>query len=215
MNLKLKILGTFFKVFLLAIIPSSLIAYMVFKGISFEGVLAIIAYFQFLLIWAQAEIGLKQHVFFSAQFDPVFELTPKMLVDGGTGLTIKNTSKNPAYHVRVIRVLGESNLPINPLETRDKISRHAGKDLISYGSDFLTCEIKDIEFFEGKRVEILYNNQFGDFKKVFVFFSNGLPQLIPYPLEEPGILLKTLREIILLPSTIKTGLKTIDIEDTG
>lgn len=204
MSQNLKLLTILFKLFLLVIIPISLIIYIVFKGMSFEGVLAIIAYFQFLLIWSQAEIGLKQHVLFSAQFDPSFELHPlhSSPIGDGCVLTIKNTSKNTAYHLKVIRVLEESNAPIMPIDWADKISSEDAQDLKSDLS-IAVCTIKDLKFLERKKIELFYYNQYGDVKTIQVFFSNNNPHLIPQPLKEPGILLNTFREIGFLPFIIK------------
>ena len=59
-----------------------------------NSILSIIIYLQFLLIWAQAEIALRQHSLSQAEFDPTFDIKfePYRMI-------IYNLSDNPAYNL--------------------------------------------------------------------------------------------------------------------
>ena len=101
-----KIVGKFL---LLLIIP---ILLMIRLGI--DAILPIIVYMQFLLIWAQTEISMRQNALFSAQFEPVFNIS----INGQTleiessarkvlyyNVRLRNVSNNPAYAIGVGRLL--------------------------------------------------------------------------------------------------------------
>jgi hypothetical protein len=202
---KFFLLKVLFKIFLLSIIPIALISYMILTEISFSGVLAIVAYFQFLLIWAQAEIGLKQHALFASQFDPFFQLILTKCASGAVlthiNIAVKNTSNNPAYHVFVSRIFEANHEPIYPKIWKDKLETLSTKDLDAGGAYLFS--INDIEFIEGKIIEITYMNKFGDFKEILIRINDLDAFLIPSHAHEPGILLNTFRELSLFFSFLR------------
>ena len=199
---KVFFLKILFKIFLLVIIPITLIIYMILTGISFSGVLTIVAYFQFLLIWAQAEIALRQHALFASQFDPFFKIRSfidnYLTVSGARttfSLVIENTSQNPAYSVMISRVFDESHRPMRPDTWIEKFWNVSKKDLV-YG-DKIVWKTDDIEFIEGKTIEVSFVNKFGDFKDCQVLIRKREACLFPASLREPGILLNTFTELSL------------------
>jgi len=206
MRFNFRLLNIIFKIFLLVAIPAILVI-----QLNQYGILPIIAYFQFLLLWAQAEIGLKQHILFSAQFDPSFtissiKITDNKIGDVGRRLIIKNTSKNPAYNLNVGRVLDKDNEPLMPRYWTNKILNKPSFDLSPEESAHL-CDIMDLGLILNHAFEVNYQNQFGDFKDFRLFFHGDTPIMVPQPLKEPGILLNTFRDISLLPLVIRIKLK--------
>jgi len=179
---------------------------MITTEISFSGVLAIVAYFQFLLIWAQAEIGLKQHSLFASQFDPVFKLQVNYSAKGDVvthlHIHLKNTSDNPAYNMFVSRIFNLNlDQPINPKYWKEKIDDTSSKDLGA--GDYYNCTINDVQFAEDKGIEFTYTNKFGVFKDIFVKFGNKNALIIPPRIQEPGLLLNTFIEVRLFFQTLK------------
>ncbi len=197
-------LKEFFKIFLLAIIPIVLISYMIQTEISFSGVLAIVAYFQFLLIWAQAEIGLRQHALFASQFDPFFQITSSTTpgsVPTSLYVTVKNTSNNPAYHVFASRILDSDYQPIMPKIWEDKLQDGPMDAEGAYSFSI------DAEFIEGKNIEISFVNKLGDFKHLVLRIRHLNILMLPPRIQEPGVLLNTFRELSFFPNYLKLELK--------
>jgi len=189
------------KIFIFSIIPIILIVKM-----DLDAILPIIVYLQFLLIWCQAEIALKQHYLFAVQLEPAFiiiqrnEFLSSPSQNFAITLRIKNTSSNPAYSISVTRVM-ENSTPIMPKEWENKITR---SHWINLGPNEVNdlCQITDIHYFRNKQIEILYRNRFGDFRELILFFSNDTFILAPHAIKEKGFLLNTFREIIELPDLL-------------
>ncbi|VVB85945.1 Uncharacterised protein [uncultured archaeon] len=92
----------------------------------------IIIFLQFVLIWTQVEIALRQHVLFSAQFNPFFDVKTENVLpifdqtnrsnQESSSLKIHNVSKNPAYSIMTGRVF-DDNKTIHPDNWKDRISK--------------------------------------------------------------------------------------------
>jgi len=196
----LYILKLILKIIALALIPAVLII-----KLSFDSILPVVIYLQFLLIWCQAEIALKQHNLFAVQFEPSFTIiqtrTSIPSQDPILSVRIKNTSSNPAYSVTVTRVM-ENHNPVMPIEWKRKITR---SPWINIGPNEVNdlCHITDIDYFRNKQIEVFYRNRFGDFRELFLIFSNDILIVIPPTIKEKGFLLNTFREIIELPELLK------------
>ena len=106
-------------ILLLASIPILLV--IKFK---WEALLPIIIYLQLILIWAQAEIALRQHNLFSTQFEPLFSVRKEIhkidSVPLSVSLYIRNVSQNPAYNITVTRILAKGHKPIPPVSGKIK-----------------------------------------------------------------------------------------------
>ena len=89
-------------ILLLAVIPALLAV-----KFTWDAILLIVIYLQLLLIWAQAEIALRQHSLFAAQFKPFFGISYKRDITEppSHSVWIHNTSKNAAYNIMVGRLL--------------------------------------------------------------------------------------------------------------
>lgn len=186
-----KILGT---IILLALIPILLAI-----GFRRDAILPIIIYLQLLLIWAQAEIGLRQHVLLSAQFDPSFdvELIKKRVADAHLpyNIYIRNTSKNPAYNIRVGRILYE-NKPMPP----DNWSKVSSELISSLAPDqkVLLCSLDEYIVKNDPTIEVSYSNHLGDWREIHItFFTDEKLFLIPRKVQAPGILLNTIEGLTL------------------
>lgn len=182
------------KVLLLALIP-------ILLAIRFEwdAILPIIIYLQLLLIWAQAEIGLRQHVLFSAQFDPSFDVKLRNNVN----LFVRNASKNPAYNIMVGRIMDEQNKPISPNNWKGKVSSYFIGSLAP-DQAVLLCSLREKDFFKNKAIEVSYTNQFGDWKEIYIRLLEDEKLLfIPGKVQAPGILLNTFEDLTLFLKYIK------------
>lgn len=182
------------KILLLALIP-------ILLAIRFrwDAILPIIIYLQLLLIWAQAEIGLRQHVLLSAQFDPSFdvELTKKRVADAHLpyNIYIRNTSKNPAYNIRVGRILYE-NKPMPP----DNGSKVSSEFISSLAPDqkVLLCSLNEDIVKNDPTIEVSYSNHLGDLREIHIaFFTDEKLFLTPRKVQAPGILLNTIEGLTL------------------
>lgn len=181
-------------VLLLALIP-------ILLAIRFrwDAIFPIIIYLQLLLIWAQAEIGLRQHVLFSAQFDPFFdvELTKKGVVDAHLPykIYVRNTSKNPAYNIRVGRILYE-NKPMPP----DNWNKVSSEFISSLAPDqkVLLCSLNEDIVKNDPTIEVSYSNHLGEWREICIaFFTDEKLFLIPRKVQAPGILLNTIEGLTL------------------
>lgn len=182
------------KILLLALIP-------ILLAIRFrwDAILPIIIYLQLLLIWAQAEIGLRQHVLLSAQFDPSFdvELIKKRVADAHLpyNIYIRNTSKNPAYNIRVGRILYE-NKPMPP----DNWIKVSSELISSLAPDqkVLLCSLDEYIVKNDPTIEVSYSNHLGDWREIHItFFTDEKLFLIPRKVQAPGILLNTIEGLTL------------------
>ena len=198
-----KIVGKFL---LLLIIP---ILLMIRLGI--DAILPIIVYMQFLLIWAQTEISMRQNALFSAQFEPVFNIS----INGQTleiessarkvlyyNVRLRNMSSNPAYAIGVGRLLDRERKPISPNEWSTHVRRR-GAPCLSPGEEAVVCELDEELYKRIKEEEMiltfLYFNRFGDFRELFVkFFKDKSPLLMHERIERPGILLRIFEDVALL-----------------
>jgi len=186
------------KILLLVLIPILLVI-----KFRWDAILPIIIYLQLLLIWAQAEIGLRQHVLFSTQFNPSFKvrIVGNTMTEGENKINIRNTSDKPAYNIGIARVLDGQNEPIPPNSWKDKISTLfisslAPGEEVSLGS-------ADKSFLENKTIEISYTNLFGERKEIWIKFLNGRLLVIPGREQAPGFLLNTFEDLVLFLKFIK------------
>ncbi len=187
------------KILLLALIPILLM--IKFK---WDAILPTIIYLQFLLIWAQAEIGMRQHLLFSAQFNPSFKvrLVGNTMTEGENKINIRNTSDKPAYNIEIARVLDGQNEPIPPNSWKDKISTLFINNLAP-GEEVSLGYLADKSFFENKTIEISYTNLFGEWKEIRIKFLNGRLLVIPGREQAPGFLLNTFEDLVLFLKFIK------------
>ena len=188
-------------VLLLALIPILLVI-----RFGWVALLPIIIYLQFLLIWAQAEIGLRQHILFSAQFDPSFDmkLTKKGVADAHLthNLFIRNTSKNPAYNIKVERV--ESMFE----ERTDQVTSYFISSLAP-DQEILLCSLDKDIVKDSLTIEFSYTNRFGHGNEIHIeFFEDEKFWLTPGKVEAPGILLNTFE---FLCYTLPKGIKEVVI----
>jgi len=187
------------KILLLALIPILLI--IKFK---WDAILPTIIYLQFLLIWAQAEIGMRQHLLFSAQFNPSFKVrlgSSMTEAEHKINIYLHNTSDKPAYNIGIVRVFDEKNEPIPPNSWKDKISTLVISSLAP-GEEVLLGSA-DNSFLKNKTIEIFYTNLFGDWKEIWVKFLNEKLLVIPGKEQAPGILLNTFEDLILFLKFIR------------
>jgi len=194
---------------LLSAIPVGLIVFMINTGFQFYGVLAVVAYLQFLLLWSQAEIGLKQHVLFASQFEPFFKLDYGTSVENDVVLTITNVSNNPVYQMGVGRLLDFQKKPIRPQEWEKSIyiNYYQGPRIPSV--DIAPGEIARIFIlgytesrFKGSTIEMIYWNKLGEMKSLLISLRSFSAYFTQPPMEEPGVLLNTFQEIRLFFSML-------------
>ena len=175
------------KVILLILIPILLLI-----RLKWDAILPIIIYLQFLLIWAQAEISLRQQVLFSMQLDPHFSV--KLQEDV---LVLTNMSNNPAYNIMIGRILNEQTEPIPPQDWKNKISSNFISSLAP-NEQVQLCSVRDVDFLKSKTIEISYTNQLGEWKQSHIKILEKMKFLVvPPAVKLPGILLGTLEEFSL------------------
>ena len=175
-------------ILLLAAIPALLAV-----KFRWDAILPIVIYLQLLLIWAQAEIALRQHSLFAAQFKPFFGITYKRDIaePPSHSIWIHNTSKNAAYNIMVGRLLDKQNKPISPSQWESKLH----SDLISNlapDEEGLLCslnkELAGSEF----AIEFSYDDQLGELGTMYIkLVKDGRILIVPQAKELPGILLST------------------------
>jgi len=164
-------------------------------------VIPMVIYLQFILIWAQAEIGLRQHIMFTMQFDPSFKIEVEKEagvihdINRPNKVIVTNISQYPAYNIFVGRVLDEQNNPIAPSKWKKEIVSNM-LDCLSPEQELLLCHISE-PFINNKSViEIIYTNKFGDEREFFIRFMEGKKHLfIPGKIKRPGILLNTFENL--------------------
>lgn len=195
----LKILG---KIFLLMIIPLLLII-----KLGWDSLLPIIIYLEFLLIWAQTEIGMRQTVMTSAQFEPSFyieEITiPPTAKNSAVYCTyIHNVTENPAYTLGVGRILNRNNQPIYPAGWPKSLKAnyisclppHQKLELYSINS-----EDREIIYNDELTFEVIYLNRFGILRTLRIKYLRGSPPLLIHEeVEKPGIFLNMIEDILFL-----------------
>ncbi len=179
--------------------------------------IALLMYFQLLLIWAQAEISLRQGALFSTQFEPRFavELEAMETVGGPSGywLKIENLSDTPAYDVGLARILVDHR-PVPPelwvkqISNRRRIpvlrplkaeSDGRIKTKMENRICFIPKRFAEELFSQKATLEILYRNALGDFRSLWVTLSEaGEILIIQHGVERLGILLNMFEVIALL-----------------
>jgi len=176
------------------ILPLFLILLPVLLIIKFrwDAILPLIIYFQLILIWFQAEIGLRQQALFSIQFNPFFEVQVDRDVSVVHELPYKiylqNLSGYPAYDVVLRRVLDKENriIPSSKQEGKIDISfkpclRPKEKSLIMRLSEDLVkneCML-----------DIFFVNQLGEFKNVIIFISEKGHRIFHGSMQPVGVLI--------------------------
>jgi hypothetical protein len=159
----------------------------------------IIIFFQFVLIWAQVEIALRQHILFSVQFEPFFEVkfsapdepNHEFLNQEASNLFIHNVSKNPAYSIMAARIFDEQKKPIPPDNWK---TRSTSRFISVLAPDQTTqlCSLKDRNFFKNKTIEVLYHNQLGEMREIWInLLENGDMIILLKERQAPGILLNS------------------------
>jgi hypothetical protein len=191
----LKVLG---KIFLLIIIPILLII-----KLWWDSVLPLIVYLQFLLLWAQTEIGMGQSVLSSAQFEPSFDIKEETVeISGQTcfDIYLVNISENPAYYVGIggIFDLGGQEAPPQmwPKSLKDGYTNCLPpKQPLKLCS--LSLDERKKLMRHNLHFDVLYSNKFGDRRILQIMFSEDSPPLVFYEkIKKPGVLLNTFEEII-------------------
>jgi len=196
----------FIALFILLIIPAFLI--LKFK---WEGLLPTIIYFQLLVIEAQAEIAERQRVMYSVQFEPFFNIT-KEAISKVTSvsddnerrnlcrLCIFNESKNPAYRLGITRLVDKQNRPIPPNEWKNKFVYQKFHNLMP-GQKVILCDVHVSIFEIESSLEVLYYDQLGELKELFIKFYKDKSFFIFQPERRlPGILLNIIENFRLFLS---------------
>jgi len=182
-------------VLLLLLIPTLLAV-----RLKWDAILPVIIYLQLILIWAQAEIALRQHSLFGIQFRPFFGISYKrvIIVPPEHSIWIRNASGNAAYNIMVGRLLDKQNKPIPPAQWQDKLH----SDLISSlapEEETLLCSVNE-ELAGGEfTIEFSYSDQLGELGTMYIkLVKDGRILLIPERREPPGVLLSTFEYFALL-----------------
>jgi hypothetical protein len=158
-----------------------------------DAILPVIIYLQLILIWAQAEIALRQHSLFGIQFKPFFGISYKRVitVPPEHSIWIRNASGNVAYNIMVGRLLDKQNKPIPPAQWKDKLH----SDLISSlapEEEALLCSLNEELAGDEFTIEFSYSDQLGELGTMYIkLVKDGRILLIPERREPPGILLNT------------------------
>jgi len=175
-------------ILLLAVIPALLAV-----KFRWDAILPIVIYLQLLLIWAQAEIALRQHSLFTMQFKPFFGISYKRDITEppSHSVWIHNTSKNAAYNIMVGRLLDKQNKPIPPSQWEHTLY----SDLISSLAPDevgLLCLLKEELAGSEFAIEFSYHDQLGELGIMYIkLLKDGRILIIPETKQLPGILLST------------------------
>jgi hypothetical protein len=168
-----------------------------------DAILPIVLYFQLLLLWGQIEIAQKQHVLVSMQYEPSFSVETEPIDVYGMGevrtsVHLHNTSKNTAYNVMVGRILGEKGVPIPPDMWKGKINSEFISSMSpDQKSDF--CWFDNSMLKDKFTIEVLYNNQLGEWRDFHIlFFEGDKVMIIPARTEAGGFLLELFRDLALM-----------------
>jgi len=192
-------------IFLFTLVPALL-----FYTYGLNALIPVLIYFQLLLLWAQAELGMRQQALARYQSEPSFAV--RMDHSGIYGastihtriLKLKNISDWPAYNVMLVRVLDETLLPVKP----DEWKKWLHTDLIEClppNEEEPLCSWtvweapKDLE---GFTFEVSYSNRFGELRTLYTrFFRKNLREKFILRHEEPprpGLFLRLLEDLGLL-----------------
>ena len=167
-----------------------------------NSVIPILIWFQLLLIWAQAEIAMRQQVLFTQQFKPAFEV--RMDKSGSPPVRhviLSNISSKPAYDLFVSRLLrggiDAGIMPVPPRVWKDNIKTFRIATL-SPGQHRVVCQIDQNFNMNGYSIEIIYRDQLGEFESVHIQFqSDEEVYLFQAKREPPGFLLNKFETIRL------------------
>ncbi len=180
------------KIVLLTIIPVLLVL-----KFTWNAIIPLIIYLQLLLIWAQAEISLRQNTLFTLQFDPAFGVgLSKRAVGAGADwndLEITNVSRNPVYNIAVTRILGVDGKPVQPEEWKERVLS-SYRATLAPNSEYL-ISIHDEVIEKGYLIELSYYNQLGEPKHHLIGFLENQPYVVVGETRLPGYLLRTYEDI--------------------
>jgi len=171
-------------------------ALLVFK-FRWESLLYLIIYFQLLVIWAQAEIALRQNTLFLTQFEPSF----KVSLGKNLELVIENVSQSPAYNVGISRILHKNGKPVPPEKWSNEIEFPDEYPIqcLSPGEKGVLCNFIQpgtLELFIGKEIEVWYTTKIGEDRVIYILPLPGELFLIRHPRRElPGWLLKLFEDL--------------------
>lgn len=172
-----------------------LLAIPVLLGVRFrwDAILPIVIYLQLILIWAQAEIALRQHSLFAAQFKPFFSISYKRDITEppSHSVWIRNTSKNAAYNIMVGRLLNKQNKPIPPSQWENKLHSDLISDLAP-DEQGLLCSLSEELASSEFAIEFSYDDQLGEPGTMYIkLLKGGRILIFPEAKQLPGILLST------------------------
>jgi len=166
-----------------------------------DSLLPVLIYFQLLVIWAQAEIALRQHVLFSMQFEPSFNVRLEQGI-----LYLKNVSKNSAYNVFIGRILNSSGKPLPPDKWKKEIHTKRVIANLAPNQEVALCTFKHPESIikEKFSIETLYSNQLGELRTFLIQILDPLfLSIIPEKRKNPGFLLTLFEDIYLCLKFLK------------
>jgi len=167
-------------------------------GLNSNSLMVIIIYFQLLVILMQAEVYERQNVLFLSQFEPSFRV--RLVRPGGNLLTknlltIENVSQNPAYDVRISRVLYKNGEPVPPEEWSRKLEflEEYPIQCLSPGESGILCRFPQLDiletYFFDKVFEISYQTRMGEIRFIRVYSSSGRSfSVVHLKRELPGFL---------------------------
>lgn len=203
----------FFWVLIKATILTTIPALLLIRMDDANSILFIIIYLQLLLIWAQAEISLRQHLFSRAKFDPTFDI--KFEESNGTyRVIIYNLSDNPAYNLIFSPLMTWKHKLITEIdystpETPTTCLPPRGKMPIV---TLFRKEDKEKIFLIESLLNITFENRYGEYRHFNVYFcQNPLSEDIigvEYSrMDTPGFLLGFFEEFRLTFIFLKSHTK--------
>lgn len=159
----------------------------------------IIIYFQLIVIWAQAEISLRQSDLITGQYESTFEakLSASIRPDPDEQVIIlHNRSDNPAYDIYLEKIIDETGKTI-PREKWPKDVRTIPIQGIGPKQEAPIIFFKNMNFMKNKTLEVVYHNRFVKQRGVSIYFLEGgniflLPEKIP----PSGFLLRLFEDFI-------------------
>jgi len=164
-----------------------------------DAILPIVIYLQLILIWAQAEIALRQHSLFAAQFKPFFGISYKKDVTEppSYSIWIQNISKNAAYNIMVGRLLDKQNKPIPPSQWESKLHSDLMSNLAP-DEQGLLCSLNEELVSSEFAIELSYDDQLGEPGTMYIkLLKDGRILIVPEAKQLPGILLSTFEYFVL------------------
>jgi len=177
----------------------------------FESIVAVLANIQTLVVWAQAEISMRQNMLYKTSLEPYFAVgvrrSPKQHLrdsaeaKGKVEFVITNVSNVPAYDVMLSRILQKTGQPLMP----DVWLQFSKSNIIPClgPKSSTTLLVMDAKFFDEivkKKciLEIHYQNLYGEIRSLRVFFHESKPHIVYSRPEMPGFLLRLFEDMRLL-----------------